>query len=250
MVGRGALDSQILVRFQVSQPIKQNMELKNKAVVITGGTKGLGRELAQAFQSENANVIVCGRNEKEFKNLEKNILAVKADVTKEGDLNNLIKVVKEKYGQVDIWINNAGVWLPHASIEETDWSRVHEMIEVNLFGTIYGSKVALIQMRKQGNGTIINILSTSALEGRAGSSGYGASKFAAMGFTKALRKETEGTEIKVMAIYPGGMQTNFFDEKKPENYVEYMNPSFVAQKIVENIKKNQPEEELIIKRPV
>ncbi len=225
------------------------MELENKVVVITGGTRGLGRALAASFEKENSRVIVCAKNENEIKKIQKEgILGIKADVTKENELKNLIEIVKTKFGQLDIWINNAGIWLPHSPVEEVDWGRAHNLIEVNLFGTVYGSKIALIQMKKQGFGSIINILSTSALEGRAGSSAYCASKYAATGFTKSLRKEVEKTNINIISIYPGGMRTNLFNEKKPENYNAYMDPSFVANKIIENLKKEKPEEELIIKR--
>ena len=115
-----------------------------------------------------------------------------------------------------------------------DIKRVHDMIEVNLFGTIYGSKAALMQMRKQSEGMIINILSTSALTGRPKSSGYCASKYAVAGFTKSLRLEVEDGHITVVGVYPGGMQTNFFDERKPDNYHEYTDPVDVAQRIVNN----------------
>ena len=129
-----------------------------------------------------------------------------------------------------------------------DVERVRKVMDVNFFGTIHGSKAALMRMRKQGEGTIINILSTSALEGRANSSGYCASKYAADGFTKSLRKEVQGSEIKVFSIYPGGMRTNLFDESRPENYDEYMNPSDVAEKIVRNLKAENPEEEFVVRR--
>ncbi len=224
------------------------MELKNKVVVITGGTKGLGKALSLRFLKEGSRVVVCSKNDDELKNLEENIIGIKADVTKEDEMQNIVNFVQEKFGKLDIWINNAGIWLPHMPIETTDWKRAHDLMEVNLFGVVYGSKVALSQMRKQGFGSIINILSTSALEGKMNETAYCASKFAAMGFTKSLRKEVNGKNIKVMAIYPGGMQTNLFDEKKPENYGEFMSPDYVAGKIVENLKKDIPEEELIIKR--
>jgi len=225
------------------------MELKNKVVIITGGTKGLGRAMAVSFKKENSRVIVCARNKNEIKEIQKEgILGIRADVTKENELKNLMEIVKKEFGQLDIWINNAGIWLPHSPIEEVDWKRAHDLIEVNLFGTIYGSKVALIQMREQGFGSIINILSISALEGRADGSAYCASKYGAVGFTKSLRKEVEKTNINVISIYPGGMQTNLFNEKTPENYNDYMDPSFVANKIIENLKKEKPEEELIIRR--
>lgn len=118
-----------------------------------------------------------------------------------------------------------------------------------MFGTIYGSKAALIQMKKQNSGTIVNILSTSALEGRLGSSGYGASKYAALGFTKSLRLEGDESGVKTVAVYPGGMQTHLFDEQRPENYDQYMDPKIVAEKVVANLEQEDPEEELIIKRP-
>ena len=225
------------------------MELKNKVVVITGGTSGLGKALALAFRKNDANVVVCTRDESQLTGLsEEGIMGIKADVTVESELKNLAETVTEKFGRLDIWVNNAGIWLPHAPIEETDWTRAHEVMEVNLFGTVYGSKVALIQMRKQDFGSIVNIISTSGLEGREGGSAYCASKYAVDGFTKSLRKEVEETDIIVFSVYPGGMRTNLFDEKKPENYADYMEPSFVADKIVENLKSDTPKEELVIRR--
>jgi short-subunit dehydrogenase len=222
------------------------MQLKDKTIIITGGTRGLGKAMAESFVKEGANVIVCARSEEDLKDLPESINGIKADVTKEEEMKNLAEATIEEFGQIDIWINNAGIWLPHTPIEKTDWGRAHDLMEVNFFGTVYGSKVALIQMRKQGYGLIMNILSTSALEGRATSSAYCASKYASDGFTKSLNKEVEGTNIKVIAIYPGGMKTALFNEGKPENYQEYMDPIYVTNKIVENIKKENPEEELII----
>jgi len=224
------------------------MELKNKVIVITGGSKGLGKALALSFIKEGSKVVVCSNNKKELRGLPKEIEWIKADVTREKDMEKIVKFTLKKFGELNIWINNAGVWLPHLPIEQTDWKRAHDLIEVNLFGTVYGSKVALSQMRKQGSGMIVNILSTSALEGKLNETAYCSSKFAAMGFTKSLRREVEGTDVKVLSVYPGGMKTNLFDEKKPDNYNEYMEPSFVADKIIENIKKDIPDEELILRR--
>jgi len=224
------------------------MELKDKIVVITGGTKGLGKALALSFLENSSKVVVCSREESAPKDLNKEILWIKADVTKEDELKNLAEKVVEKFGKLDIWINNAGIWLPHLPIQETDWERAHDLIKVNLFGTVYGSKNALTQMRKQGFGLILNILSTSALDGKVNETAYCSSKFAANGFTKSLMKEVDGRNIKVMAVYPGGMRTNLFDEKKPEKYNEFMDPNDVALKIIDNLKKDIPEEELIIKQ--
>jgi len=225
------------------------MELKNKVVVITGGTKGLGKAMALSFLKNEAKVVVCSRNENEINEISKEgIFGVVADVTKENEMNHLLGVAKEKFGQVDIWVNNAGLWLPHLPVEETDWKRAHDLIEVNLFGTVYGSKVALSEMKKKGTGLIMNILSTSALEGKINETAYCSSKFAAKGFTESLRKEEEMGNVKIISVFPGGMKTNLFDEKIPEKYNEYMDPNVVAEKIIENIKKDQPDEELIIRR--
>ena len=227
------------------------MDIKDKVVVITGSSRGLGKALASAFADEGAKVVVNARNKGELEEVATavNAFPVVADVTKEKEVLALADAVIKKFGRIDIWINNAGIWMSHAPIETMDWQRVHELVEVNLFGTIYGSKAALVQMRKQDSGAIINIISTSALEGRAGSSGYGASKYAAAGFTKALRAETKGSNIKVIAAYPGGMKTHLFDEKRPDDIDKYMEPEFVADKILQNLVQENSEEELIVKHP-
>ena len=226
------------------------MEIKNKVVVITGASRGLGKALAIAFVEKGAKVVINARNKDELEKVAAEIHAfpVVADVTEEKEVLALAEAALKKYSRIDIWINNAGIWMPHAPIEEMDWAKVHELVEVNLFGTIYGSKAALIQMRKQKLGAIINIISTSGLMGRPTSSGYCASKFAARGFTESLREEARDEGIKVIAAYPGGMKTHLFDEKIPGDYANYMEPEFVADKILQNLMQENPEEELIVRR--
>ncbi len=172
-----------------------------------------------------------------------------ADVTKESQLLELAQEAVSKFGKIDIWINNAGVWLPRAPVEETDMKRAHDLFEVNVFGTVYGSRVALAQMKKQGYGTIVNIVSTSALTGRPLSALYSASKYAARGFTDSLRGEVLEKGIIVVGVYPGGIKTHLFNEKKPDDFGDFMTPESVAEKIVENLEKAKPDLEMIIKRP-
>lgn len=232
------------------------MELKDKVVVITGGTKGLGKALAFSFLREGLKVVVCSRNEDELKNLvspvdelrprDARILGIKADVTKESELQNIVDIVKEKFGRLDIWINNAGIWLPHGFAEDFDMEKVKNMFDVNVFGLMNGSRVAIKFFKKQGSGSIVNIISDSALVGRTMGSMYGASKWAVNGFTKSIREEDKN--ISVFSIFPGPIKTEIFGKNKPENYEDFMTPDFVANKIVENLKKEVPEEELIIRR--
>jgi short-subunit dehydrogenase len=227
------------------------MELKNKVVVITGGSKGLGKALANSFIREGSIVIISSHNEIELKRTAKkiNAIAIMADVTKENKVKNLAEKVVADFGKIDIWINNAGVRIPQTSIEKINMKRFHEMMDINLFGVVFGSKYALSQMKKQKEGIIMTTLSTAALEGKKDSSAYCASKSAALGFIKCLKLETDNY-IKIINIYPGGMQTNFFDEDKPYDYNQFMDPNSVAEKIIENLKKNDPEEELVIRRNV
>lgn len=225
--------------------------MKDKVIVITGASKGLGRAMAQILASKGAQVVISGRDAQDLAQLSKEIgaTAIVADVTREDQVSELAARTVAASGRIDIWINNAGVWLPRASIEDTDMKRAHDMLEVNLFGTVYGSRAALIQMKKQGQGMIVNILSTSALQGRPNSALYSASKHAAKGFTDSLREEVKGQGISVIGVCPGGIQTHLFDEKKPEDFDEFMTPEFVAQKIVENLESSVPETEMVIKRP-
>src|SRR3989338_9713648 len=220
------------------------MELKDKVVIITGGTRGLGKALALSFLKSGAEVVVCSRNEEDLKDLEGEIIGKKADVTKEDELKKLLEFTIEKFSKLDIWINNAGIWLPHSLIENFDMEKVKKMFDVNVFGVMNGSRVALRFFKKQKFGFIINIISDSALIGRPMSSTYSASKWAMNGFTKSIREENKN--ISIFSIYPGGMKTDIFGENKPENYGEFMDPNSVADKIVENLKKDIPEEELII----
>jgi NAD(P)-dependent dehydrogenase (short-subunit alcohol dehydrogenase family) len=225
--------------------------MKDKVVVITGAGRGLGKSLAYIFAKKGAQVILSDKTSEEITNIADEIsgIAIVADVTDEQAVVSLTKIAVSKFGHIDYWINNAGIWIPRGPVEELQMNRVRELIDVNLYGTIHGSKTALIQMKKQGFGTIVNIISTSALQGRALSAAYSASKHAARGFTDSLREEVKDQNIKVIAVYPGGMKTHLFDEKKPDDFDQFMSAESVTSTIIENLEKDIPEGELILKRP-
>ncbi len=226
------------------------MQLKGKVVVITGASRGLGAELAKALAKQGAKLVISARKQVELKQIasETNAVPVYCDVSDEKTVEQLAETAISKFNRIDIWINNVGIWIAHAPIEEVNSDRIKQLIEVNLLGTIYGCKAALRQMKKQKTGAIISILSTSALEGKKGSAAYAASKWGLIGFMKSIRLEAALFGIKVISIYPGGMKTHFFDEQKPEDYFNYMEPAKVAEKVVENLLLDAPEEELILRR--
>jgi 3alpha(or 20beta)-hydroxysteroid dehydrogenase len=217
--------------------------MQHKVVVITGGGKGLGKAMAEMLEAKGATVVVSYR--------ESSGKGIRADVTQEADVNNLAAEVVAKYGKIDIWINNAGVWLPQQHIEDVDIQKAQQLFQVNFFGTFFGMRAAVRQMKKQGSGMIVNISSTTAFDGMTGSSGsaYISSKYAIRGLTNAVREELKDTPISVIGVYPGGFKTDLFNAAKPDNFKDFMSVESVAEKIVANLEKDVPEKQLVIKRP-
>ncbi|HBO85285.1 MAG: Short-chain dehydrogenase/reductase [Parcubacteria group bacterium GW2011_GWC2_42_12] len=228
------------------------MLIKNNVVVITGGSQGLGKSLASLFVKKDCRVIISSEKEEDLKNVAKELLIdyFLADVTVYDNLSNLAKYVLEKYGAIDIWINNAGIQITPSVVEEVSIKKLRYLFDVNFFGYFYGCQIALRQMKKQGQGLIININSTAGLEGKPLLSAYVSSKFAIRGLTESIRKEITNSDIKIYAVYPGGIQTNIYKEKYPDDIKEYMQVDEVAEKVIKNLMSDEPEQDLIIKRPV
>jgi short-subunit dehydrogenase len=222
--------------------------MKKKTVVITGGTRGLGRALAEECIAKGFQVVICARNREEVDAVAREIGAVSyaVDITRESEMWAFVDFVVAKCGRIDIWINNAGVWMPHTPVEELSIERVRSIFEINVFGAILGSKCALTQMRKQSAGTIINIISVSGLEGHPYSSGYASSKWALRGFTESLRAECKKSDIQIMSVYPDCMKTGLFNEQQPADIDTFLSPETVAKKIVKNLSLKKPKEELVI----
>lgn len=229
------------------------MELKNKTVVITGGSKGLGKCLAQSLKNEGANVIICSKNKEDLENIanELGVTYFVADVTNEIEMDNLAQFAVKEFGQLDIWINNAGVLFGFPKDGYIDMEKAHSILDVNLFGTIFGARQALKQMENSKKGLIINIISSAAIDPSRAllNKIYAASKWAVNGYTKALRAENVDSGISIMSIYPGGIKTDLWRNQKPDNIDDYMTPEYVVEKIIDNLNLENPEEELIIKRP-
>ena len=190
------------------------MEFKNKRVIVTGATKGLGRAIALSFAREGAWVAAnyssddqsAARTESELASLAPKSLLLKADVTSKTDVDKMIKRVLDQWEHVDILVNNAGIIRDKflMFLDENDWDRV---IDVNLKGTYLCSRTVLRTMIARKFGRIINITSPSARTGRAGQTNYSASKGGIVSFTKSLSKEIARIGITVNAICPGFIST-------------------------------------------
>lgn len=226
------------------------MVLSGKIVVITGASKGLGKALAVEFVQEGSQVIISARSRRELNTSAREIGATPyaADVTKEKEVIRLAKFAKQRFGKIDVWINNAGITIPHSSLEDLDPKDLHHMMEVNFFGTFHGSRAAASIMKKQRDGIIMNIVSMSALVGRPRSIAYSASKWAVRGFTESLRLALQEKDISVIAVHPGGIKTTIFGKHPPKGYEDWMQPTYVAKKIVQNLKRDKPKEEIIINK--
>lgn len=227
--------------------------MKNQVIVITGAGSGLGASLAKKYSEIGAHICLLGRTENKLKvigrELPNNYSIHTVDISKLSDVKRVFDSITQTYGQIDLLFNNAGVGSFDLA-EELSEEDIHNMIDTNLKGTIFCSQEVLKQMKKQNSGTIVNIVSTAGLIGKATESVYCASKFGVKGFTESLVVELTGTPISVFAAYMGGMNTDFwsgiFDQDKTS---KMMNPVDIAEIIMDNIKprKNIAIPEIIIK---
>jgi len=227
------------------------MNLKDKVVVITGGSQGFGKALAR-FLSEEGSQVIISSHEKDDLESASNELGVDnflATVTSMEDIKRLGEYAFKKYGMIDIWINNAGIHIAPSLVEDVDIRKLRRLFDVNFFGYFFGCQLALSYMKKRKAGVIINVNSTAGLDGRPGISAYSSSKFAIKGLTESIRKEIRDSHINIYQIFPGGMQTDIYKEKYPDDFEDYMAVDLVAQKVVDNLKAESPEIDLIIKRP-
>lgn len=200
-----------------------NIDLKDKVVIITGASRGIGNRMAYYAAKEGAKVVINYHNSykkakellDEINKFNKNCTMCKADVTKQSEVTKLCKVTINKYGKVDVLINNAGILNDDLCImmSETQWQ---EVIDTNAKGVFLCSKIIGKRMIYQKYGKIINIASYKGQVGSVGQVNYTASKAAVIGFTKALAKEWGRYNVCVNAVCPAYIQTDMnkrFEDK-------------------------------------
>ncbi len=180
--------------------------MKNKVVVITGASSGIGRALAKEFASKGARLALCARRtelledlKNELPNIE--ILIQKTDVSNENDCRILIEETVKKYGQIDVLINNAGISM-RALFEDVDLNVIRNLMDVNFYGTVYCTKFALPHLLKT-KGSLVGVISIAGYVGLPGRTGYSASKFAIRGFLDTIRIENLKKGLHVLVAAPG-----------------------------------------------
>jgi short-subunit dehydrogenase len=190
------------------------MSFKDKVVIITGASSGIGKACAEEFAKRGANLVLAARQyvtlceitaeiEKKYK---VRAVAVQADVSKEDDCELIIKQTLVSFNKIDILINNAGLSM-RALFNDLDLSVIKNLMDVNFWGTVYCTKYALPEILKTG-GSIVGVSSIAGYRGLPGRTGYSASKFAMNGFMESLRTELLNTPVHVMVACPGFTSSN------------------------------------------
>jgi 3-oxoacyl-[acyl-carrier protein] reductase len=191
-------------------------ELKEKIAVVTGGTRGIGFDIAHALVAEGARVFICGRDNSTLKTALGKLRhrakdgadGIIADVRNYGDCRMVIHGAAERFGGLDILVNNAGIGMfkPVDQLTPEEWDAV---IETNLSGAFYCCREAIPFMRRRGGGYIFNISSLAGINAFAGGSAYNASKFGLNGFSEAIMQDVRYDGIRVSYIMPGSVDTAF-----------------------------------------
>jgi short-subunit dehydrogenase len=225
---------------------------KNKVIAITGGSDGIGKALVDALIPLGAKIATCGRNQDKLYSLQVQysnhlLHTMVADVSRYADCKNFIDSTIATFGGIDILINNAGISM-RAELKDTEVEVIKKVMDVNFFGTVYCTKLALDSIIQR-KGTIVGGSSIAGYRGLPGRSGYSASKFAVNGWLEAIRTELLETGVNVMWLSPGFTRSNirnvalnskgFAQGESPLNERDLMSSQDSANHIIKAIEKKK-----------
>ncbi|MCP9495705.1 MAG: SDR family oxidoreductase [Pyrinomonadaceae bacterium MAG19_C2-C3] len=215
------------------------MNLQNKTAIITGGSKGIGRGIAEAFASEGMNVVISARNENEVTKAAREIsergkgkcVGVVCDVREHEQVKQMVASAIENFKTLDVVINNAGVG-KFAKVEDMSPGDFRLIIETNVIGVYHVCHESIPHLKKQG-GYIINISSLAGTNAHPKMAAYNASKFGLNGFSEALMQELRDDNIKVSYIMPGSVNTYFNDDEPSDDNAWQLQPEDIARVCVD-----------------
>ena len=196
------------------------ISLKDKVVVITGSSRGIGRAVAEACARSGARVVVSSRNDDNISKciveMQQKGLSVKgfvADVSREGDVERLFKKSVEEFGRIHVWVNNAGISGGYRTVQSMSPAEMKEVIDTNLMGTFYACRLLISYFLSREGGTIVN------MSGRGGHGNaspyqapYGASKAAVTSLTRSLAAENKGKPLSINCFFPGMVETDIYKD--------------------------------------
>ncbi len=229
------------------------MDVKDKIVIVTGASSGIGLALSKMLSENGAKVALVSRSQEKLNNISKNLknsFVVVADMSKEDEVRQMVKKVFDHYGSIDILVNNAGVGY-YASIEDTKIENLKKVFDLNVVGPLVAMQSVIPIMKKQGGGIIINISSGTALMYIPNMSVYSSSKRALGGISLTANEELKNHNIKVSVVYPTITNTNFLQNAIKEQHMNLSNRNsqipevdsaeYVAEKVLYAIKTSESE---------
>ncbi|MGM7683358.1 SDR family NAD(P)-dependent oxidoreductase [Cytobacillus sp. Hm23] len=208
--------------------------MKNKVVMITGASKGLGKALAIAFAKEGANLAICARGmialqevEQELRSYGVKVLAMKADASEPRDVERFVAITEDTFGHIDVLINNASMLGPSPMPYLLDYPEedFQQVLKVNTVGPFLVTRRVISSMLQRNKGSIINVTSEAGHVGYAGWGAYGISKFALEGLTETWADEVAETGVRVNMVDPGEMDTEMHDLAVPDCDYPLANPN-------------------------
>ena len=228
--------------------------MKDKVVIITGASSGIGKALAFEMAKQGAKVVLAARRLDKLKLIAKQLeeydtegLIIKTDVSKEEDCKKLIQQTVNQFGRIDVLINNAGISM-RALFSELNLNVLQRLMDVNFWGTVYCSKYALPHLLKT-KGSLVGVNSIAGYVGLPGRSGYAASKFAVRGFLETVRTENMKKGLHVLVVAPGFTSSEIRKVSltadgtgqgdTPRDESKMMSPEDVAKIIIKAIKKRK-----------
>tara|TARA_B100000686_G_scaffold65513_1_gene70560 strand:- start:2855 stop:3562 length:708 start_codon:yes stop_codon:yes gene_type:complete len=228
----------------------------NKTIVVTGGSKGIGKSIVFKFAKNGFDIITCSRNAKELYSLESNLKSIyseinlftlKADLSNKDDCNKFIRFVNKKTKSIDVLVNNVGAFVPGKLISEDD-SALKFMIDTNLYSNYWVTRGLVKIFTNQKSGHIFNICSIASKVAYDSAGSYCISKFALYGMSLCLREELKNFNVKVTSILPGATRTGSWDGTSlPDD--RFIKPEDVSNSIfgAYNTSKGANVEEIIIR---
>ena len=220
------------------------MNLENKIAVVTGGTKGIGRAIAESLLKAGAAVFICARDKSELKRALEQLSALGkvdgevCDVRSEAQVKMMLKECERVFGGADILINNAGIGIIGKTVEEMSAEEFEQTLQTNLFGVFYCCHHAIPMLKRRGGGYIINISSLAGQNAHPRMAAYNASKFGLNGFTEALMQEVRADRIKVTAICPGSVNTYFGGDQPSGDKAWQIQPEDIAEVVIDLLNMN------------
>lgn len=213
------------------------MDYSGKVVVITGASSGIGEQSAEEFAKLHANVVLVSRNEEKLQEVatklskyKTNVFVYACDISKKNQVETMEKIILEKFGTVDVLVNNAGFGI-HNTVNRTKIEEMESQMMTNFFGTMYCTKAFLPKMLEQRSGHIVNVASVAGSIGIPGMASYCASKFAMLGFSESLYHELKGTGVGITVVSPIMVRTNFSNHESFGKMPRYSSTSLSSKTV-------------------